>query len=166
MSPTEAVEIPPELVGEGGLELGEIMHQALEMISKKRLSPDEVEGFLESRSFNPWVQNEARRHLEVMREAGLLEKYVISDNRESYSELPFAMKDNGKVISGRIDRVILEKDTALIIDYKTHSQDKEEIRKIYKPQIEYYKKAVEAIFKPRSIHAYILLTGSGELIKI
>jgi len=166
VSPTEAVEIPPELVGEGGLELGEIVHEVLEMISKNRLTPDEVEGFLKTRSFNSWVRNEARRHLRVMRETGLLEKYVILDNRESYSELPFAMKDKGKVISGRIDRVILEEDTALIIDYKTHSQDKEEIRKIYKPQIEYYKKAVDAIFKPKSIRAYILLTGSGELIKM
>ncbi len=76
------------------------------------------------------------------------------------------MKDNGKVISGRIDRVILEKDTALIIDYKTHTQDKEEIRKIYEPQIEYYKRAVDVIFEPENIRAYILFTGSGELIKI
>ncbi len=166
VSPTQAIEIRPELVGEGGLELGEIVHQALEMISRNRLSPDEVEGFLKSGSLNSWVQNEARRHLKVMREAGLLEKYVIPDDRESYSELPFAMKDNGKVISGRIDRVILEKDTALIIDYKTHSQDKEEIKKIYKPQIEYYKRAVDVIFEPENIRAYILLTGSGELIKI
>ena len=165
-SPTEGIEIPPELVGDGGPELGVVIHEALEMISKNRLTPDEVEGFLEGRSLNSWVRNEARKHLKVMREAGILEKYVIPDSRESYSELPFAMKEGQAVISGRIDRVILEENNALIIDYKTHSGDEEEIKKVYEPQIEYYRRAVDAIFKPKSIHAYILLTGSGELIKI
>ncbi|TES86549.1 hypothetical protein E3J95_01695, partial [Candidatus Aerophobetes bacterium] len=165
-SPTEMVKIPPELAGEGTPELGVIMHEVLDMISKNRLTAEKVEEFLESRTYSSRVRNEVREHLGVMREAGFLEKYVLPDNRESYSELPFAMKEGQAVVSGRIDRVILEGDRALIIDYKTHSGNHEEIKKAYQPQIEYYRRAVDAIFKPKSICAYILLTGSGELIEI
>jgi ATP-dependent exoDNAse (exonuclease V) beta subunit len=165
-SPTEMVKVPPELAGEGIPELGVIMHEVLDMISKNRLTREKVEEFLESRTHSSRVRNEVRKHLGVMRKAGFLEEYVVPDNRESYSELPFAMKEGRAVVSGRIDRVILERDRALIIDYKTHSGDHEAIKKVYQPQIEYYKKAVDAIFEPRNIRAYILLTGSGEVIKI
>ena len=165
-SPTEMVRVPPELISKETPELGVIMHEVLDMISKNRLTREKVEEFLESRTYSSRVRNEVREHLGVMREAGFLEEYVVPDNRESYSELPFAMKEGRAVVSGRIDRVILEGDRALIIDYKTHSGDHDEIKRVYQPQIKYYKKAVDAIFEPKSICAYILLTGSGELIEI
>ena len=93
-------------------------------------------------------------------------KTTIIDEASGKLDCTTAMKEGRAVVSGRIDRVILERDRALIIDYKTHSGDHEEIKRIYQPRIEYYKKAVDVIFEPKSIRAYILLTGSGELIKI
>ena len=90
------------------------------------------------------------------------------------SERRFVVRDEGRLLSGIIDRLVLLYDqdrlvAADILDYKTDSVDPQDIEKLdglvahYQPQLEAYRKAVAKMYRLStvSIVARLLFVSAG-----
>ena len=80
--------------------------------------------------------------------------------KNAKTELPIAGYINGKFISRRIDRIIIDSDnkTIKILDYKT-DLDKSIRKDTYKAQITEYKKLICDIYPDYKVFSYILWTN-------
>ncbi|RLC43479.1 MAG: hypothetical protein DRH44_04785, partial [Candidatus Coatesbacteria bacterium] len=102
--------------------------------------------------------------------ARILSMPVIERNRETarfIREMPFTYQyDNGQIVSGRIDLVIIDNDELIIVDYKTDSIKEGEWKKraedVYKEQMLTYRDAIEASTGKRVREIYLLNPFYGE----
>ncbi|MDR1338138.1 MAG: hypothetical protein LBJ73_03890 [Rickettsiales bacterium] len=78
-------------------------------------------------------------------------------SRKSRSEVPIAGKINGRIISRRIDRMIVNNDdkTIVFIDYKT-DLDKNAFRDKYAKQMSEYSQLLKNIYPDYSVRGLIL----------
>ena len=94
--------------------------------------------------------------------------------RVAHNERRFAVRDEGRLLSGIMDRLVLLYDgdrlvAADIIDYKTDSVDRDDPPKLdqlvefYRPQLDAYRRAVATMFHlpPRQICARLLFVSAG-----
>lgn len=83
------------------------------------------------------------------------------------TEVPIAGNINGKFISRRIDRLLINHDTKTIdfIDYKTDT-DKKVFLNQYKIQLQEYAKLLHSAYPDYKINGYILWTQDWALDKI
>ncbi len=92
----------------------------------------------------------------------------------AHNERRFAVRDEGRLLSGIMDRLVLLYDgdrlvAADIIDYKTDSADRDDLPRLdqlvefYRPQLDAYRRAVATMFHvpPRQICARLLFVSSG-----
>lgn len=93
-----------------------------------------------------------------------LKKFFSSDSK---TELPIAGTINGKFISRRIDRIVINHDTKTIdiLDYKTDITHDKYYNK-YKTQINEYILLLQQIFPNYTINGYILWTHDFLLEKL
>jgi ATP-dependent exoDNAse (exonuclease V) beta subunit len=93
---------------------------------------------------------------------------------EVHNERRFAVRDDGRLLSGIIDRLVLLYDgqqlvAADIIDYKTDAADRDNQRQLdqlvefYRPQLAAYRRAVAAVFRlpPNQICTRLLFVSVG-----
>jgi ATP-dependent helicase/nuclease subunit A len=101
---------------------------------------------------------------------------LISDERfsalfgpGSLAEAPIAAAlPDGRVIAGTVDRLLVEPQRVLVVDYKTGRapQRAEDIPQAHRLQMEAYREALSAIFPKRDIAAALLYTASAEFFMI
>ena len=88
---------------------------------------------------------------------------------KSYAELPFVLKTEGKVYSGRIDRIIKDNNSYKIYDYKTFPVQDKEIEYYlegYALQLNVYKEAVRTLFNTQDVSAFIIFTYTGDVNEV
>lgn len=69
--------------------------------------------------------------------------------------------ETGEVISGQIDRLVVEESDVWVIDYKTNRpppKTEEDVPEIYHKQMQAYKNAIKNIYPNRRIHSALLWT--------
>jgi ATP-dependent helicase/nuclease subunit A len=153
---------------------GEVLHTIFDEISKGYLNLNEKE--IEKRGrellkrkgismidLEKWVK-EILVHYQKLKEKDLLK--IIEKRENSYSELPFVLKEKDTIYSGRIDKIIIENDKIYLYDYKTFpvkEKECEKIAKSYLPQLKIYEKAIKQIFN-KEVEKYIIFTALGELV--
>lgn len=80
-----------------------------------------------------------------------------------YNEVPIQFKDEGKMVYGIIDRLIIKDNTVTIIDYKTHPYvnkgNIENIAKTYEQQMQLYKKGVQLLWPEYNVTSILLFTA-------
>ncbi len=85
----------------------------------------------------------------------------------SYSELPFICRRGQTLISGIMDRVVIQGDTGYVIDYKAIAvQDEAEAaawKDRYRPQVQVYCEAVKELFRLRRVEGHLLFLDSARL---
>ena len=97
-----------------------------------------------------------------MNSTALNEIFLTSPNSKTLKEVPVSYIKNGQIYYRIIDRLIIENNTAWIIDYKTASDVKEETMHEhamqYLNQIDTYRNAVKKLHPNKTIRASILFT--------
>ena len=101
---------------------------------------------------------------------------IISDSRfaelfgpGSLAEAPIAATlADGRVIAGTVDRLLVETDRVLVVDYKTGRvpPTDAEIPQAHRLQMEAYAEALSVIFPHRDIEAALLYTAGGRFFPV
>ena len=152
---------------------GRAVHRVLEDLSNGTLMEKDIteraEELLASEGLgrnNEYVRTIINNILNMKR-SGLLDE-VVMPKPHSYTEMPFVMQLNDIVYSGRIDRVVLKQDYALVVDYKTSPVREDEIPGLienYRSQVEIYRLAAEQLFKMPA-RAYLLFTSIPRMVEV
>jgi ATP-dependent helicase/nuclease subunit A len=164
---TEEVEEIREKHGEDWIILGRAFHRIFECISKGYIKMDNLQKKTEDILKNEVLSD---KNLNRMKEIILSDLFklkgsgylndIILPRDNSYSELPFILDTGRRIYRGRIDRVIIKDDTALIYDYKTYPVSEGEIKQLkerYFFQMDIYRKAAERLFSIKA-SCYIFFT--------
>jgi len=161
--------------GEDWVLLGRVFHSLFEELSRGTLKPDEIEkkAFVLFRN-GMFTSKEMKRLIDTVKEdfkkldlSGYL-RDVILPQVNSYTELPFILRKGNTVFRGRIDRIIIKDETAVIYDYKTFPVRERELPELiekYRFQMEIYRAASEQIFSLKS-KGNLLFTHAPLLIEV
>ena len=87
----------------------------------------------------------------------------------SLAEAPIAATlADGRVIAGTVDRLLVEAETILVVDYKTGRapESSEQIPTAHKLQMIAYRDALSVIFPGRAVEAALLYTQNGRFFEI
>jgi len=171
---TESAEIMRHH-GRDWLILGEVIHRLLEEISRGRLRETSIgsviKKWLIQRGMERGELNRAvatiLTQIQTLKKKGVWDEIVLPRD-DAYTELPFIYDAGECVYTGRIDRIIMEKDTCHIYDYKTFPVNESEIPYLlreYSHQLRIYRDAAHALFK-RPCRSYIIFTHSGEIREV
>ena len=99
------------------------------------------------------------------------------ENKKVYRELPFMLKtkysnlfddknvDENIFLQGVIDMLIVDGDTAAVVDYK-YSRNGKYLKERYDKQLESYAEAVRQILKIDKVDKYIVSVADGSVIKM
>lgn len=161
--------------GRDWLILGEVIHRLLEEISRGRLRETSIESVIKKWLIQRGTERDELNRavatiltqIETLREKGVWDEIVLPRD-DAYTELPFIYDAGECVYTGRIDRIIMEKDTCHIYDYKTFPVNESEIPYLlreYSHQLRIYRDAAHALFK-RPCRSYIIFTHSGEIREV
>ncbi|MCX8014379.1 MAG: PD-(D/E)XK nuclease family protein, partial [candidate division WOR-3 bacterium] len=161
--------------GEDWLRLGDILHKILEKIAQGqiRFTIEEIEAEAQnqfsihnlSKSIQTAMLGEISQQIETIINSEIFS--LIQPQNNSYAELPFVLKENKIIYSGRIDRIIIKDNIINIYDYKTFPVSEAEIRELiqkYLPQLTIYQKAVSKIFGNPNTKSYLVFTRLGKIV--
>ena len=87
----------------------------------------------------------------------------------SMAEVPIIGEVDGKIISAKIDRLIIKESEVIIVDYKTNRPAAtcyEEVPEIYRSQLDAYKSLLKRIYPQKQIKSYLLWTNTCNLMEI
>jgi len=155
--------------------VGQVLHTTFDAISRSQVSLNEIEQFIESITKNEillpekqkQIQSLAIQEIEKLKKSPYFYK-IIAPRENSFSEIPFIIEIEGKVYSGRIDRIIIENNIAHLYDYKTYPVSEKEIKKLkeaYIEQLNIYRLATEKLFRIQ-VKAYILFSYIPVIIEM
>lgn len=156
--------------------LGDIMHRILEGISKGTLNDknifDKAEKMLASKGLTGKYMEDnlaiIKQQISLLQDKGIWQDIIIPRDN-SYTELPFILRDSENIYSGRIDRVIKAGNRYNIYDYKTFPVQEKEVPyylKGYSFQLGIYKKAVMELFNTSDVKTFIIFTHTGEIREV
>ncbi len=132
---------------------GSIIHKILQG-DKLKLSPEEIEKIIRKESYFEEQGNltalskEISRKLTEFSESGVYRN--ISGYKKSFNEYEIYVNEEDYFLHGIIDKLIIEGEKAIIIDYKTDSIRREEIcdrASLYFHQLKFYSYIVSRFFK-------------------
>ncbi|MEE9494637.1 MAG: UvrD-helicase domain-containing protein [Gammaproteobacteria bacterium] len=88
----------------------------------------------------------------------------------TWNEAPIEYLRNGHIVSGFIDRLILDEHTVHIIDYKSHQIDNKsqvpELANHYRTQLKLYREGVERLWPKKTVKSWLLFTSISQLVEI
>lgn len=141
--------------------IGSITHKILEFLPK--IAKDSIESIKIAKKY---LQNQSIS----AKEQEIILKNIknIIDNpdfnflfhKNGQSEVAISAKIDGKIISGQIDRLILDNNFITIIDYKTNLTKNSDL---YKDQLDLYRKIITKIYPDKKIVTAIIWTYHGEI---
>lgn len=97
------------------------------------------------------------------------EKFAVLFGANSREEVPIMGEVDGKIISAQIDRLVVEEDRIMVVDFKTNrpaATYEEDIPKQYVKQLKMYKTLLEKIYQCKKVEAYILWTDTANLMEV
>ncbi len=97
------------------------------------------------------------------------EEYSEFFGPDSRAEVPVFGKVGEQIISGQIDRLIVQDDKVTIIDFKTNkkvAKSADKIPPMYKDQLKAYEELMHEIYPRRKIESYILWTNELRLMQV
>lgn len=93
--------------------------------------------------------------------------YIFTAN--SMAEIPVIGEADGKIISAKVDRLIIEKDKVVIVDYKTNRPAAKylaDVPTIYLRQLNAYKALFGRMYPDKEIITYILWTNTCNMMQV
>jgi len=161
--------------GEEWVILGSVFHRLFEELSKGILTSEAVNERTLTLLKNEFLSDDDIKKFsrivsggfEKLKADGYL-KSIILPRENSYAELPFILQKGNTAFRGRIDRIIIENDVAVVYDYKTFPVKEGELPLLsdkYKYQMDIYKEAAAKILSMKT-KAYLLFTHKGLLVEM
>ncbi len=147
---------------------GTAIHKLLQYISKVDEPNRENASILFLQKELPELS--LREHQNISEEVlALCKKYSDIFSKNSYAEVPIIGEVNGRIVSSKIDRLVIEDDRVIIVDYKTNrpaAKNIEEVPLIYINQLNTYKELVKRIYPDKKIDAFLLWTNTCNMMKV
>ena len=87
----------------------------------------------------------------------------------SKAEVPIMGEVGGKIISGQIDRLVIEQNQIIVVDYKTNRNPAhtiDEVPDVYRSQLGAYKALLQKIYPQKNIKTFILWTNNANMMQI
>ncbi|MBR1648076.1 MAG: double-strand break repair helicase AddA [Alphaproteobacteria bacterium] len=89
--------------------------------------------------------------------------------KNSRAEVPIMGEIEGRIISAQIDRMIVEENRVIIVDFKTNRRaatNINEVPKVYRTQLRAYRELLKRIYPHHKIESFILWTNTMNMMKI
>ncbi len=158
---------------------GELFHLVLERVASGALDPGDVETFVQNwlrtsrlpRQTKTRLIQRTLRDFQRMQEGPLQEyfaRWVLPRDR-AYAEWPFALRRGHRILTGRIDRVVVEPEGVVVVDYKTfgvRESDLHRVAEAYREVLAVYLEAAIRHFQTPHGVAYLWLIPSGHLVQV
>ncbi|MBQ2886315.1 MAG: double-strand break repair helicase AddA [Alphaproteobacteria bacterium] len=99
----------------------------------------------------------------------LCNEYSEIFSQNSMAEVPIIGEVDGKIISAKIDRLVITDNAVIIVDYKTNRPSAKtiaDVPKIYIKQMALYKSLLQKIYPDKIVETYLLWTNTCNLMKI
>jgi ATP-dependent helicase/nuclease subunit A len=149
MTATDRVEADEKVEPGDGVLFGKLVHKLLEVTEWER--PESLESISEKEGnalgAPPGMIRSAEKMVKKTLESDLIARILKSDRY--YKEVPFAFSDQGAIVEGVMDVVFREGDRVSVVDFKTDKVERSDLKhkiETYRPQVETYARAVEAVF--------------------
>jgi ATP-dependent helicase/nuclease subunit A len=135
------------------IQRGKLVHKLLQILPTK--NKDDWSNILST-------QNNDVRDIVL----NILTKFSIFFNSNSLAEVPIYGKVDDFIVSGQIDRLVINNDKIIIIDYKNTNSIPTKISNNYIEQLNFYKKIIKKIYTDKAIESYIIWTNFGEITRV
>jgi ATP-dependent exoDNAse (exonuclease V) beta subunit len=151
---------------------GSILHRCLEEFTKTgKYDLDRViTGYPDILAFDSETRQSFIANVNSVLRAVLSKKefqWIFERQADAYSELPFLYKRDHALVSGIIDRVVIKEGKGFVIDYKAILIENDTAlaswKDHYRPQIQIYCEAVQAIFGLQIVEGSLLFLDSALL---
>jgi ATP-dependent helicase/nuclease subunit A len=156
-----------------GRERGIAIHAMLEWLSEEdgagvETLPASLANSLGREPENPELQDWWQEAVSTYRHPDFAQLFDPHNYRQAMNEVPVQYMENKQLIYGIIDRVVIQNDAVLVIDYKTHQPAHENqlaaLTEEYREQMRLYTRAAALIWPERTIRACLLFTNSNTLV--
>lgn len=154
--------------GKNSYRRGRLIHKLLQFLPETRSADRKalIREFLLKNTAEISEKEIARVSEEVLR---LLEdeRFAVVFGRDSRAEVPIMGLAEGRIVSGQIDRLVVEADRVMIVDFKTNrpaAKCAEEIPAAYLKQLRAYKILISRIYPGKLVETYILWTDTADMM--
>ena len=152
---------------EDGARRGQIIHRALQLLNTSDFADSGAlcdrlsqEYGADGESLAAWV----REAWNLVRQPHLADLFTDTLYQRVHNEMPLLYRDGGEQVFGTLDRLCVGKDSAWLVDYKTHRNgDAETLGERYRGQMLCYRDGVKKLFPNRKLRTSLLLTANGQL---
>ncbi|MBR1600663.1 MAG: double-strand break repair helicase AddA [Alphaproteobacteria bacterium] len=148
---------------------GKLIHKILQFLPPQNENKEQiVNNYIDKNVVDFSESQKQKIKSEIL---GLLskEEYARFFGSESRAEVPIFGEVDGQIISAQIDRLIVQNDKVIIIDFKTNkevAENQSKIPPLYRQQLKAYEKLVSTIYPNRPIESYILWTNELRLMQV
>ena len=157
-----------------GRERGLAIHAMLDWLSAADASldvlPPQLAHQLGRAADNPDLQAWWQEALHTVRNPKLSRLFDNCHYQRAMNEVPVQFMDEGRLIYGIIDRVVIQEEAVLVIDYKTHRADHDDqlsaLADDYREQMRLYARAAALLWPEHAIRACLLFTHRGTLVPV
>ncbi|MCK4705979.1 MAG: PD-(D/E)XK nuclease family protein, partial [Gammaproteobacteria bacterium] len=152
---------------------GVAIHRALDLLSGKRaLSDESIHQILMAEFLQDADKNEIdlwlKQAQQVFDDAQFEIIFSPDETAQCFNELPLLYDNNGQSVYGLIDRLIIDGDEILLIDYKTHAQANADncktIAEDFSEQMNLYGLGIQKIWPDHTIKKGVLFTSARKLV--
>ena len=153
---------------EDGRRRGLLIHAMLERLSQ--LKPPSLERLAQQYGLaeqNTLFQSCLVEVQQVLQAPHLQMLYDPQHYQTAYNEVPISYEQNGRMVYGIIDRLVINEGQVLLIDYKTHRVDAvnlQDLAETYKPQLALYVTGINKLWPECVIKPQLLFTHSATLL--
>ncbi|MEN8207080.1 MAG: UvrD-helicase domain-containing protein [Pseudomonadota bacterium] len=158
---------------EDGRERGTAMHLMLEQLTGGEVPctdiiPTAVANNLQREASDPECQAWWQEAVQIIQHPQLAFLFDETQYEKAFNEVPIQYLDGDHLVYGIIDRLIVNKGIAWVIDYKTHrwadNESLPRLTNIYREQMRLYANGVAKLWPDMTIKPCLLFTVCGELV--
>lgn len=156
--------------GQSRYRRGQIIHKLLQFLPENKNMPAEIviREYL-AKNAPDLPLNEQNRIVEEISRLLQDSQFAAVFGENSKAEVPVMGQVDDRIISGQIDRLVVEKDRVMIIDFKTNrpaAQTVDDVPKAYVKQLAAYRELAAKIYPSHRIQTFILWTDTAELMEV
>ncbi len=112
----------------------------------------------------------SKEHQQIVMEVlNLCNAYPDLFSSNSMAEVPIIGELGGKIISAKVDRLVVTQDKVMIVDYKTNrpaAEKLDDVPSIYINQMSTYKSLLQRIYSDKEVETYLLWTNTCNMMKV
>ena len=148
---------------------GSLIHRILQFLPANNSDKAQIIDEYMNKNAADFSDSDKAQIKEEILELLVKEEYAPIFGADSRAEVPISGEIDGKIISAQIDRLVVQDDKVIIVDFKTNRPAKktlEETPKAYITQLNTYKSLIGKIYPDCHIETYILWTNEARLMQV